>query len=169
VFQQFHLLSYRTAVENVMLSELYLPRTVQGGRPRPSRAQRRDRAMEALDRVGLADRATFLPTKLSGGERQRVAIARALMNRPPVLLCDEPTGNLDSVNTESVLDLLTELHLGGQTLIVVTHDPNVARRGQHLAVMNDGHLAQVDLGDPVLFGQQIVEWPRPEGADHGLA
>ena len=140
VFQQFHLLSYRSAVENVMLSELYLPKFDSMGAGRRPRKSRRDRALQALERVGLADRATFLPTKLSGGERQRVAIARALMNEPPVLLCDEPTGNLDSANTESVLELLLALHAGGQTLIVVTHDPNVARRGEHLAIMNDGRL-----------------------------
>lgn len=142
VFQQFHLLSHRTAVENVMLSDLYVPigqRDAHGGRFR--RAERRARAVEALDRVGLAQRADFLPSKLSGGERQRVAIARALMNEPPLLICDEPTGNLDSANTRSVLDLVSEIHRQGQSIIVVTHEDDVAERGEYVARMIDGMLS----------------------------
>lgn len=131
VFQQFHLLPHRTVTENVMMADVYR---------RGDRADRRDRAREALDRVGLTDRADFFPTKLSGGERQRVAFARAVMNRPPVLLCDEPTGNLDSVNGAAVLDLLGELNTEGQTIVVVTHDPTVAAVGHETARMSDGAL-----------------------------
>jgi macrolide transport system ATP-binding/permease protein len=131
VFQSFHLLPYRTVLENVMLAEVYRRHTRRG---------RRERAMEEIRRVGLAHRADFPPFKLSGGECQRVAIARALMGTPSLLLCDEPTGNLDSKNSESILDFLTELNNGGMTIIVVTHDENVARRGSRRVTMKDGEL-----------------------------
>src|SRR5262247_1686626 len=132
VFQSFHLLPYRTVLENVMLAEVYRRHTRRG---------RYKRAMEVIRRVGLAHRADFPPFKLSGGECQRVAIARALMGTPSLLLCDEPTGNLDSKNTESILDFLTELNNEGMTIIVVTHDENVARRGSRRVVMKDGVLS----------------------------
>lgn len=131
VFQSFHLLPYRTVLENVMLAEVYRRRSGRG---------RRERAMEEIRRVGLAHRADFLPSKLSGGERQRVAIARALMGSPSLLLCDEPTGNLDSKNTESILDFFTELNKDGMTIVVVTHDENVARRGSRRVNTKDGEL-----------------------------
>lgn len=131
IFQSFHLLPYRTVLENVMLAEVYRRRVGQG---------RRERAMAEIRRVGLAHRANFLPSKLSGGERQRVAIARALMGSPSLLLCDEPTGNLDSTNTESILDFFTELNKEGMTIVVVTHDENVARRGLRRVNMKDGQL-----------------------------
>jgi macrolide transport system ATP-binding/permease protein len=137
IFQSFHLLPYRTVLENVMLAEVYRRRTGQG---------RRERALEEIRRVGLAHRADFLPSKLSGGERQRVAIARALMGSPSLLLCDEPTGNLDSKNTESILDFFTELNKEGMTIVVVTHDENVARRGSRRVNMKDGEL--VGGGEP---------------------
>jgi macrolide transport system ATP-binding/permease protein len=137
IFQSFHLLPYRTLLENVMLAEVYRRRTGQG---------RRERALEEIRRVGLAHRADFLPSKLSGGERQRVAIARALMGSPSLLLCDEPTGNLDSKNTESILDFFTELNKEGMTIVVVTHDENVARRGSRRVNMKDGEL--VGGGEP---------------------
>jgi macrolide transport system ATP-binding/permease protein len=133
IFQSFHLLPYRTVLENVMLAEVYRRHTSRG---------RRERAMEEIRRVGLAHRTDFSPSKLSGGERQRVAIARALMGAPSLLLCDEPTGNLDSKNTESILDLLTEFNNEGMTIIVVTHDENVARRGTRRVIMNDGEITQ---------------------------
>jgi macrolide transport system ATP-binding/permease protein len=132
VFQSFHLLPYRTVLENVMLAEVYRQHTRRG---------RRERAMEQIRRVGLAHRADFSPSKLSGGECQRVAIARALMGKPSLLLCDEPTGNLDSKNAESILDLLSDLNKDGMTLIVVTHDENVARRGSRRVTMKDGELS----------------------------
>lgn len=142
VFQQFHLLPHRSVHENVMLASMYVP-SPQRASGRSERAQRAERARDVIDRVGLSARLDFLPTRLSGGERQRVAIARALMNRPPVLLCDEPTGNLDSANTAGVLDLLGELNDDGQTVVVVTHDGEVSARGTRTARMADGRLEVV--------------------------
>ena len=136
VFQSFHLLPYRTVLENVMLAEVYRKQS-QGGR--------RDRALAAIERVGLAHRADFSPMKLSGGERQRVAIARALVGSPSLLLCDEPTGNLDSKSTAGILDLFERLNRDGLTLVVVTHDENVARRASHRVHIVDGRLT--DLSD----------------------
>jgi putative ABC transport system ATP-binding protein len=133
VFQTFNLLAHRTVLENVMLAEVY-----RGGR-REGRAQR---AHAALDHVGMTHRARFAPTRLSGGEQQRVAIARALNGDPSVLLCDEPTGNLDSVNTESVLALFDDLGAAGLTLVVVTHEDQVARRAQRRVRIVDGVLAE---------------------------
>lgn len=132
VFQSFHLLPHRTARENVMLSMLY------NGVPR---AQRRSRADGALDRVGLSHRRDVRPSTMSGGERQRVAVARALVNRPSLLLCDEPTGALDSVNAETVLDMLHDLNAQRQTIVVITHDPVVAARGHRTIAILDGVLA----------------------------
>ncbi len=131
VFQSFHLLPHRSVEENVMLAELY---------NRRPRARRYRRAVEVLERVGLGHRLGALPTKLSGGERQRVAIARALMSEPTLLLCDEPTGNLDSENTAAVLDQFDELHAAGITLVVITHDAAVAQRARRRVGMLDGRL-----------------------------
>ena len=121
MFQSFHLLPHRSAVENVMLAQVYadLPRR-----------RRYAAAMSGLADVGLAGRAHALPTELSGGERQRVAIARALVNRPSLLLCDEPTGNLDSAATAELTELLGALHDQGTTLVVITHNPAVAALAQ---------------------------------------
>jgi putative ABC transport system ATP-binding protein len=129
VFQAFHLMDELTAVENVELAAL-----LAGRSPRAARR----RAIELLKRVGLADRATFLPSALSGGQRQRVAIARALSNEPLVVLADEPTGNLDSASTLDVLRLFESLHEAGQTLVVVTHDPRIAATADRLISMRDG-------------------------------
>ena len=131
VFQSFHLLPYRTVLENVMLAEVY--------RRRPSR-DRQKRAMKAIERVGLAHRADFLPSKLSGGERQRVAIARALVGSPSLLLCDEPTGNLDSKNSAAILDFFADLNRDGLTLAIVTHDETVANRASRRVHIMDGAL-----------------------------
>ncbi|AGZ41624.1 ABC transporter ATP-binding protein [Actinoplanes friuliensis] len=131
VFQSFHLLPYRSAVENVALAQLYT------GPPGP---ERRQTALAVLDRVGLAHRAEALPTMLSGGERQRVAIARALANQPSLLLCDEPTGNLDSETAATVLALLDEVHAAGFTVIVITHDAEVAARSPRRITIRDGVL-----------------------------
>jgi putative ABC transport system ATP-binding protein len=129
VFQAFHLLDELTAVENVELPALLARRS--------PRAARR-RATELLERVGLADRASFLPAALSGGQRQRVAIARALSNEPLVVFADEPTGNLDSAATVEVLRLFETLHGAGQTLVVVTHDARIAATADRLISMRDG-------------------------------
>ena len=115
VFQQFHLIPHLTALENVMLAQYFHSMTDE------------DEARQALERVGLGDRARHLPSQLSGGEQQRVAIARALVNDPKIILADEPTGNLDAANEQIVLDLLTELHTQGRTLLMVTHDDQVGR------------------------------------------
>ena len=133
VFQTFHLLPHRTALENVMLAEVYA-----GG----EREGRRERALAALERVGMADRADFLPTKLSGGQQQRVAIARALLASPKLLLCDEPTGNLDSANTESLLGLFEALWREGLTLVVITHDDGVATHARRIVHIVDGRLTE---------------------------
>ncbi len=130
IFQQFHLVNYLTAVENVMVSQYY--------HSIPDEKE----AMEALARVGLADRAKHLPSQLSGGEQQRVCIARALINYPEIVLADEPTGNLDEANENIVIDIFRQLHREGTTLIVVTHDPEVAEVAQRTLVLEHGRLAK---------------------------
>jgi ABC-type lipoprotein export system ATPase subunit len=131
VFQGFHLLSHRTVAENVMLAEVYAERP---------RAGRRDRALAALAAVGLSERSEHLSTQLSGGERQRVAIARALVNEPALLLCDEPTGNLDSRTSETILEMIDTLHRGGLTVVMITHESDVAARAQRQIRMIDGSI-----------------------------
>ncbi|MEV6300357.1 ABC transporter ATP-binding protein [Actinoplanes sp. NPDC051861] len=131
VFQSFHLLPHRTATENVMLAQVY------NGAPRGGR---RAAALAALERVGVGHRAHALPTTMSGGERQRVAIARALVNEPAILLCDEPTGNLDSATSQRLLSLFDELHAAGLTIVVITHDGAVASRAQRLVRIVDGRI-----------------------------
>jgi putative ABC transport system ATP-binding protein len=133
VFQSFHLLPHRSAVENVMLAQVYADMP---------RRRRYGEAMSALEGVGLARRAHALPTELSGGERQRVAIARALVNRPSLLLCDEPTGNLDTAATSELTDLLGVLHSQGATLVVITHNPVVAARAERQVRIRDGMLSE---------------------------
>src|ERR1700722_4019005 len=129
VFQAFHLMDELTAVENVEL-----PALLAGRSPRAARK----RADELLERVGLANRAQFLPTQLSGGQRQRVPVARALVADPLVVLADEPTGNLDSAGLREVLRLFDQLHQAGQTLVVVTHDPRIAATADRMISMRDG-------------------------------
>ena len=129
VFQAFHLMDELTAVENVEL-----PALLAGRAPRAAR----QRAQELLERVGLASRAGFLPTQLSGGQRQRVAVARALVADPLVVLADEPTGNLDSASARDVLQLFDQLHGAGQTLVIVTHDVQVAATADRMISMSDG-------------------------------
>jgi putative ABC transport system ATP-binding protein len=119
VFQSFQLLPSISALRNVELPALY---------SKQSRHERRARAQQMLERFGLVERLDYRPPELSGGEAQRVAIARALMNDPNLILADEPTGNLDSVNGQSVMELLNELHREGRTIMMVTHDPELARR-----------------------------------------
>src|SRR5579863_646073 len=133
VFQAFHLLPYRTALENVLLAQMY------NQTPRTARVRA---AVDALDAVRLGHRLDALPTTLSGGECQRVAIARALVNRPSLLLCDEPTGNLDSANAASLMDLLDQLNSGGLTIVIITHDPGVAAHAGRTVAISDGILSE---------------------------
>ena len=133
VFQAFHLMSRRSVLENVLLPMLY------NGTPR---AEREPRAREAVERVGLGHRVDFLPGRLSGGERQRVAVARAVASRPRVLLADEPTGNLDQATSAGIMALFEELHAGGLTLVVITHDADVARRASRRIRLADGRLSE---------------------------
>jgi putative ABC transport system ATP-binding protein len=134
VFQAFHLLPYRTALENVLLAQLY------NQTPRSTRVRA---AVDALDAVRLGHRLDALPTTLSGGECQRVAIARALVNRPSLLLCDEPTGNLDSRNAAALMDLLDQLNAAGFTIVVITHDASVAAHAGRTIAISDGVLSEV--------------------------
>ncbi len=129
VFQNFNLLSRATALENVELPLIY---------DRVPRRERRERAQEVLISVGLKDRMYHRPNELSGGQRQRVAIARALVNNPSTILADEPTGNLDTASGESILDLFDELHKKGHTIIMVTHERDVASRAQRIIHFRDG-------------------------------
>ncbi|MDO4407974.1 MAG: ABC transporter ATP-binding protein [Eubacteriales bacterium] len=130
IFQQFHLVNYLTAVENVMVSQYY--------HSIPDEKE----ALEALDRVGLRERAHHLPSQLSGGEQQRVCIARALINYPQIVLADEPTGNLDEANENIVLDIFKQLHKEGTTLIVVTHDPEVGEVAQRTITLEYGKIVR---------------------------
>jgi putative ABC transport system ATP-binding protein len=131
IFQQFHLVSYLTAVENVMLAQYFHSTTDE------------KEAREALERVGLADRVEHLPGKLSGGEQQRVAVARALINHPKLILADEPTGNLDEANEETVIQLFRELHGEGHTILMVTHDPSIASLADRRIELAHGRLVKV--------------------------
>ena len=130
IFQKFHLVSHLTAVENVMVAQYY--------HSMPDEAE----ALAALERVGMRGRATHLPSQLSGGEQQRVCIARALINYPKLVLADEPTGNLDEANERIVLDFFAQLHAEGTTLIVVTHDPQVAALADRQVVLNHGRVVR---------------------------
>jgi len=135
VFQQFHLLPHATALENVMLPMIYAGLSAQ---------RRRDKASEALERVGLAERMENKPNQLSGGQQQRVAIARAIINQPALLLADEPTGALDSRTTDDVLNLFDALHAQGITLVLVTHEDDVAARAERVAHFRDGRVERWD-------------------------
>jgi putative ABC transport system ATP-binding protein len=129
VFQQFHLVPYLNAVENVMLAQYFHSVTDEA------------QAAKALKRVGLGERLTHLPSQLSGGEQQRVAIARALINQPKLILADEPTGNLDEANEKIVIDLFRDLHKSGHTILMVTHDPDIARQADRRIELAHGHLS----------------------------
>ena len=132
VFQQFHLVNYLTALENVMMAQYYHSMPDE------------EEAMEALASVGLKERAKHLPNQLSGGEQQRVCIARALINHPKLLLADEPTGNLDEKNELLVMEIFEKLHNTGSTIIVVTHDPEVADQAERMVVLEHGKIARIE-------------------------
>ena len=136
VFQQFHLLSDATALENVLLPMIYA-----GVDP----IEREKRAKNALDKVGLSERVNNRPNQLSGGQQQRVAIARAIINNPAILLADEPTGALDSKTTEDVLDLFDKLHESGITIVLVTHEDEVANRAKKIARFKDGKIIELKI------------------------
>ena len=135
VFQTFNLMPRLSALENVAIPQLF-----QG----VSRDERRERARTLLERVGLGDRTDHLPNELSGGQRQRVAIARALVNDPALVLADEPTGNLDTETGAAVLDLFDELHAEGHTIVMVTHEPHVARRAERIVHLLDGDIERIE-------------------------
>jgi putative ABC transport system ATP-binding protein len=131
VFQQFHLVPYLTALENVMLAQYFHSTTDE------------KEARQSLERVGLGDRSEHLPSQLSGGEQQRVAVARALINHPKLILADEPTGNLDEVNEQIVLNLLRELHQEGHTILMVTHAPSIGGLADRRIELAHGRLAHI--------------------------
>jgi putative ABC transport system ATP-binding protein len=157
IFQQFHLIAYLTALENVMLAQYFHSMTDKA------------EALEALERVGLKDRAHHLPAQLSGGEQQRVCIARALINNPNIILADEPTGNLDAVNEEIVLRELRDLHAQGHTIIMVTHDPVVARMADRKLELHHGKIASQEtfaLTDEEQFDELLEElWVLAENGE----
>ena len=138
IFQQFHLIPYLSALENVMLAQYFHSMTDES------------EAKAALERVGLADRASHLPSQLSGGEQQRVCIARALINHPPILLADEPTGNLDAANQTIVAELLQDLHENGHTIVMVTHDPEMAGLAQRKIALSHGKVFCHPVGGPMV-------------------
>ena len=141
IFQQFHLIPYLSALENVMLAQYFHSMTDEG------------QAREALVKVGLGERAEHLPSELSGGEQQRVCIARALINDPPILLADEPTGNLDHANQQIVAKLLKDLHAAGHTIVMVTHDPEMAGLAQRRIALSHGKVFCHPVGGVVQLGR----------------
>jgi len=148
VFQQFHLVAYLNALENVMLAQYFHSVTDEA------------QAEEALKRVGLGHRLTHLPSQLSGGEQQRVAIARALINQPKLILADEPTGNLDEANEEIVIGLFRELHTAGHTILMVTHDPDIAQQADRRIELVHGHLAvdqRISMDDGIHFDHLLEQ------------
>jgi putative ABC transport system ATP-binding protein len=157
VFQQFHLIPYLTAVENVMLAQYFHSMTDE------------KEALEALERVGLKDRCHHVPSQLSGGEQQRVCIARALINDPKIILADEPTGNLDAQNEEIVLRLLREFHQQGRTIVMVTHDPVVARLADRRIELHHGKIAAQEvfsMADEEQFDEILEElWVLEENGE----
>ena len=158
IFQQFHLIPYLTALENVMLAQYVHSVTDRG------------EAEEALRKVGLAERLSHLPSQLSGGEQQRVCIARALINQPPLILADEPTGNLDAMNEAVVMSLLADLHQRGHTLVLVTHDPSIAIRAGREIRLEHGRLAHVEQpGDLELQGVLAELWQLLEEDRAGVS
>ncbi len=162
VFQTFNLIPRISALDNVLL-----PMGLVGAIPK---SQRRKRAIELLEQVGLGHRVRHMPNELSGGERQRVAIARALANDPKLLLADEPTGNLDTKTGRAILELFKELHRQGRTIVLVTHDPDVASYAERIVRLVDGRIVAVETSPSAVDrgrGVEVAAGPK-EGA-HGAA
>src|SRR5574344_1074540 len=158
VFQNFNLLARTSAIENVELPDFYLNRL--------DRVARRRRALELLDRVGLGGRGTHTPAQLSGGQQQRVAIARALMNNPPVLFADEPTGNLDTKSSVEIMNLFTALSKEGITIVMVTHEDDIAAFARRHLLMRDGRLVRDDGGNSAAAASAMED---PAGATGAAA
>ncbi len=158
IFQQYHLIPYLTALENVMVAQYFHSMTDEA------------EALQALERVGLRDRARHLPSQLSGGEQQRVSIARALINQPKIILADEPTGNLDAVNEEIVLQILGRLHEEGNTILMVTHDEKVGRRADRRMDLEHGRIVQTTVfsfEENENFDEVLEHmWMAEEGTPH---
>lgn len=144
IFQTFNLLPRSTALENVMLPLIY------AGVPF---SERKQRGAEALKQVGLSDRMTHKPNELSGGQRQRVAVARALVNNPAIILADEPTGNLDSKTSMEIMALFHEIHIKGNTIILVTHEERIARNAQRIIRLKDGNIESDSVNEEVTASQ----------------
>ena len=149
VFQSFHLVPYLTVIENVML-----PLAVV----KIGRKQKRAMATEALAQVGLADKADRLPNQISGGESERVAVARAIVNEPPVLLADEPTGNLDTKTSRELMELLQRLNVAGMTIVMVTHSPDCAAYAERILKVSDGNIIESQT-------RSAFKWGNPEAVD----
>jgi len=154
VFQSFNLLPRTSALDNVMMPMIYRREN------RLSPAERKEIAMAALESVGLADRVHHMPNELSGGQQQRVAIARALVNDPVLILADEPTGNLDTHSSEEIMALLADLHARGRTIVMVTHEPDIAHHTERIITMRDGKLYSDHLNG------RSVTWQNATGVDY---
>ncbi|NDL67047.1 ABC transporter ATP-binding protein [Anaerotalea alkaliphila] len=148
VFQSFNLLPRISALKNVELPMVYAG---------IGHKERRERAMEALSRVGLSDRMDHNPSELSGGQKQKVAIARALVNRPAIILADEPTGNLDSLSSEEIMVQFQSLNKEGVTVLIVTHEPEIAGHTKRIVTFSDGHLVRDHVVDNPLSAEEILE------------
>ena len=148
VFQTFNLLPRSTALDNVALPLIYAGK---------NKFQRRDRALEVLDQVGLSDRVHHKPNELSGGQRQRVAVARALVNNPSIILADEPTGNLDTKTSIEIMGLLEDIHMAGNTIILVTHEEDIALHAHRIVRLRDGDIESDVINDRILKVSKRVE------------
>ena len=154
IFQSFHLVPYLTVIENVMLPLVVV---------KTSKKKKQEMAIEALTRVGLRDKANRLPNQISGGEKERVAIARSIVNEPPVLLADEPTGNLDTKTTHEIMELLQQLNREGMTIIMVTHSPDCAGYAHRILKVTDGKLK-----DNSTVSKHAATWQREAGVERML-